>query len=329
MLETLKKRFDKNDLFLRAVATYLNRYEKIVTDEVIKEITGGDRELDTAAFSAFLSSAFIDDQGIENEMEREYFIPSVKKLDPTEYENDPYYKSIKIPDKKIESWTLGRQNYAPYEGFIRDDYTVLSDYREICAIGFFDREFSFPTVYENGVEWMAIKPNEIETMRDPIKKARGRVVAFGLGLGYFAYMASLKDDVTSVTVVERDERVIKLFNDEILPQFKCRDKIRVVKSDAFDFLKDEGNRGKFDYAFVDLWRDISDGTELYVKIRRLEGKLSCPFEYWIERSILLGIRKNLFYAIYENEKKGKNTLTYKEICERLSLDYVRELVKFI
>ena len=329
MLEAIKKAFDKNDLFLRVVSTYLNKYEKLVTKDIIEEITGGDTALCTTAFSAFLCSAFIDDHKLEKTLEREYFTPSVKVLDPCEYAENPYYKNIRIPDKRVGNWTLGRQKYAPYEGFIRDDYTVFPDYREVPSIGFFEEEFAFPTVYENGVEWMAIKPNEIETMKEPIKKAQGRVVAFGLGLGYFAYMASLKDEVSSVTVVERDESVIKLFEEEILPQFENKEKIRIIRSDAFEFVSDKNNAGKFDYAFVDLWRDISDGTDMYIKMRKLENKLGCDFEYWIEKSILLGIRKNLFYAIYESEKNGKNTLTYGEIINRLSLDYVKEFVKFI
>ena len=99
MLEAIKRVFDRNDLFLRVVSTYLNKYEKIVTKEIIEEITGGNKELDTTAFSAFLSSAFIEDHKLERELENDYFIPSVKKLDPLEYESDPYYKNIKIPDK--------------------------------------------------------------------------------------------------------------------------------------------------------------------------------------------------------------------------------------
>lgn len=329
MIEKLKARFDKNELFVRLVATYLNSYEKLVTKEIIDEITGGDSRLSPSAFAAFLSSAFIEDDKLENEMEKEYFIPSVKELNPSEYTENPYYKNIKIPSKKMENWTLGRQKYAPYEGFIRDDYTFYPDYREICNIGYFKEEFSFPTVYENGVEWMAIKPNEIETMREPIAKAKGRVVAFGLGLGYFAYMTSLKDDVSSVTVIEHDENVIKLFCDEILPQFEHKEKIRIVKSDAFDFVKDEKNKDEFDYAFVDLWRDTSDGTDLYIKMKKLESKMNAQFTYWIEPSILIGIRHKVFYAIYESYKQGKNALTPEEIKLRLSFEYLKEFVKFI
>ena len=329
MLDKLKARFDKNELFVRIVATYLNSYEKLVTKEIIDEITGGDARLRPSAFAAFLSTAFIEDDKLEREMEKEYFIPSVKELDASEYTENPYYKNIKIPSKKVENWTLGRQKYDAYEGFIRDDYTFYPDYRAVANIGYFKDEFSFPTVYENGVEWMAIKPNEIETMKEPIAKAHGRVAAFGLGLGYFAYMVSLKENVSSVTVIERDENVIKLFCEEILPQFEHKDKIRIVKSDAFDFVKDEKNKDAFDYVFVDLWRDTSDGTDLYIKMKKLESKLNAEFSYWIEPSILVGIRNKVFYAVYDSQKQGKATLTDKEINERLSFEYLKEFVKFI
>ena len=54
-------------------------------------------------------------------------------------------------------------------------------------------------------------------MKLPVERAKGKVLTFGLGLGYFAYMCSLKEEVESVTVVEKDKSVIKLFNEIILP----------------------------------------------------------------------------------------------------------------
>lgn len=75
---------------------------------------------------------------------------------------------------------------------------------------------------EDGQEWMAIKPNEIETMRQPIARAAGQVVAFGLGMGYYAFMVSEKPEVKTLTIVERDENVIALFREHILPQFPKR-----------------------------------------------------------------------------------------------------------
>ena len=61
MIDKLKARFDKNELFVRIVAMYLNSYEKLVTKEIIDEITVGDARLRPSAFAAFLSSAFIED----------------------------------------------------------------------------------------------------------------------------------------------------------------------------------------------------------------------------------------------------------------------------
>ena len=72
MIEKLKARFDKNELFVRIVATYLNSYEKLVTRVIIDEITGGDNRLSPSAFAAFLSSAFIEDDKLENEMGKEW-----------------------------------------------------------------------------------------------------------------------------------------------------------------------------------------------------------------------------------------------------------------
>ncbi|MBO5213042.1 MAG: hypothetical protein J6B60_05825 [Clostridia bacterium] len=329
-LNEIKERMNKNALFLNICAKYLNNYERLVTSEIMTDITGGNKAFDESAFTSFISSAFIEDIELERKMEYEYFIPSIKKLSPEQYKNDPYFKNIKITDKKQGNWSLSYQKYAPYEAFVRDDYTLFDDFREVCNIGFFDEEFSFPTVFENGVEWMAIKPNEIETMKEPIERAHGKIAVFGLGLGYYAYMASLKENVSSVTVIERDENVIKLFCENILPHFENKEKIKLVKGDAFFYAENEMKEQNFDFAFVDLWRDISDGVELYIKMKKLEDlHEKTEFAYWIERSILISIRRSIFYAILKSIEQGKNTLSEKEIIARLDLEYLKEFSKYL
>ncbi len=322
-LKKIKDTMDKNDLFLVICAEYLNKHERLVTSELIEEITGGNKELDETAFAHFLSSAFIENDELADEMLREYFIPSIKKLNAEEYRKNPYFQCVKINDQGHGAWTLSHQKYAPYEGFVRDDFILPNDYREVCSIGFFDEEFSFPTIFENGVEWMAIKPNEIETMKEPINKARGNVITFGLGMGYFAYMASIKPEVKSVTIVERSAEVIALFKSHILPYFECKEKIKIIQADAFEYVEKQMRSSDYDYAFVDLWRDTSDGVDLYIKMKKLEDKHpAVRFEYWIERSILLAIRKKLFYALIE--KKSEDSIE-----KILSLDYLKNFVKFI
>ena len=77
---------------------------------------------------------------------------------------------------------------------------------------------------------MTITPNEIETMKEPVDEAFGHVLTFGLGLGYYAYMVSEKENVESITIVETNEDVIDLFNKYILPQFKNAHKIKIIQS---------------------------------------------------------------------------------------------------
>ncbi|MDD3243586.1 MAG: hypothetical protein PHD32_07690 [Eubacteriales bacterium] len=215
-----------------------------------------------------------------------YFPDMLHRLDAREYARDPYYRNIEVPRAQVGKWTLCREQYAPYEPFVCDDLRICEDGRVVPQIGYFEETFSFPAVLENGREWMLITPNEIRTMRPTIAAARGRVLTFGLGLGYFAYMAAEKPEVTQVTVVERDESVIELFEHDLLPQFAQRDKIRVVRGDAFAYAQTHLAQEGYDVVFTDLWHDPSDGLELYLRMKQYE-KLSqgSTFLYWIEPTL--------------------------------------------
>lgn len=79
---------------------------------------------------------------------------------------------------------------------------------------------------------MTTIPNEINTMKDPIDKARGDVLTYGLGLGYYVYMVANKDEVRSITAVENDDEIIALFRQHILPQFSHPEKVIIVRDDA-------------------------------------------------------------------------------------------------
>ena len=340
-LKKIKKREALNYRVVEILASYLNKCPRLIDEQTVKEITGGDKNCDETAVRAFLASAFIEDEETERLIENEYFKKGIYKLDPEKYENDPYFKNIKISTKQIGNCSLGYETYEPYESFVCNESICVGDFTEIPQIGFFDRKFSFPAVFENGVEWMAIKPNEIETMREHIEKAHGNVITFGLGLGYFTYMASEKENVSSVTVIEQNENVISLFENNILPKFSHPEKIRIIKYDAFDYVKEKMGGEVYDFAFVDLWHDVSDGTEMYIKMKKSEHFApKTEFSYWIERSILLFIRWKLFDKLLEGvdlEKGGTvspesekiNSLTLAQIENILSHDYLKNFVKFI
>jgi hypothetical protein len=247
------------------------------------------------AFGILLAAAFgldIVDNAIDKEFFDNYFNKMIHKLDANEYFNNPYYKNIKIPTKKIGNSELKYEKYNPFEGFVCNDIIQTKDGRQIPQIGFFETEFKFPAVFENDRIWMTITPNEIETMKEPVDRAFGNVLTFGLGLGYYAYMVSEKENVDSVTVVDLNENVINLFKKYVLPQFKNAHKIKIIKADAFDYAQKHLANGNFDFVFTDLWHDVSDGKDMYLKMKKYE-RLSpkTVFTYWIEKSIMCYIKE--------------------------------------
>ena len=150
----------------------------------------------------------IVDQAADKELFNQYFTKMIYQLDANEYYCNPSYKNIKIPTIKISNSEL---KYKPFEGFVCNDIIITKEGRQIPQIGFFDTEFMFPALLENDRIWMTITPNEIETMKEPVDGAFGHVLTFGLGLGYYTYMVSEKENVESVTVVDMNEDVIRLF----------------------------------------------------------------------------------------------------------------------
>ena len=143
-------------------------------------------------------------------------------------------------------------------------------------------------------------------------------------------MASEKSEVKSVTVIERDSSVIKLFEKHILPQLANKDKIKIVKSDAFEYAEKVMPKEKFDFAFVDLWHDASDGVELYIKMKKLEAKNgSTEFLYWIEKTLLSSIRWQIYDGIVKQIENGKFDEPYENILRYISDDYLKNFVKFI
>lgn len=225
------------------------------------------------------------------QLEERYFVPALRRLDAAKYRQNPYYREIRFPEKALDGWRMTHQRYKPYELFCYNDTRLLQDGREIPPIGYFTETFSFPAVLEKERLWMAVTPNEVETMQADIDVAFGRIAVFGLGLGYYPFMTARMAQVREITVVERDPAAIALFEAHLLPQFPHREKIRVVQADAYDFMAREMGKGRFDFAYVDIWHDVLDGTPMYLRFRQLEALAGgIPFRYWVEQSMLIWLR---------------------------------------
>lgn len=282
------RREELNLLVLEKLSDYLNRHPRFIGEQDVRELTDIGLDEERAMWLLVCAACDIDEERsrTERELARDYLAPGLKRLQAKEFRENAYMRTIRFPEAKLGRWQMTQLRYAPYELFVRDDLKLLPDGREIVQIGYFNEEFVYPAVLQDGREWMTITPNEIATMEGAIAQARGHVCAMGLGLGYFAFMASGKEDVSQVTIVERDAEAIALFEKYILPQFPGKEKIRIVRGDAFEYVKTRMGQEGVDYAFVDLWHDVADGAPMYLRMKALE--MCAPgtrFAYWIETSI--------------------------------------------
>ena len=251
----------------------------------------------------------------------DYIYPSICFSHAEDYTENPYYKNI-APKEAIKdgNWEIKWEYYPPFRASIAKDMIIKDNFAEIPPLSFFEEGFSFPAVLEDGNEWMTLTPVDVDTCEENIKKARGKVITFGLGLGYFTYMVSEKSDVDSITVVEKSENVIRLFKKHVLPKFAHKEKVRIINADAFEYAEKEMPRENFDYAFVDTWRDASDGLPMYEKMKALEHlSPRTVFDYWIENFIISRKRALKFEELWELcEKDAQNAPhSYEEFIERL------------
>ena len=104
----------------------------------------------------------------------------------------------------------------------------------------------------------------------------------------------------------------------ILPQFPHADKVKIIESDAFEYAEHVMPTEGYDLAFVDTWRDASDGAPMYEKMKALEHlSPTTEFSYWIENFLRSRIRAELiekYMRLYEENKLDK---TYSDVVSEL------------
>lgn len=246
-----------------------------------------------------------------------------------ELESNPYYQNIHFDSQKSGRFELSMASFRKYELFMYDTPKDRFQGVMIPSIGTVDHRFKFPNIKENGSAWMSITPNEIYTMQNPIKDASGKVLTLGCGMGYFAYMAALKDNVEHVTIIEKQSEVIELFNEFILPQFSCKDKITVIQADAFDYMEALAD-GEYDFCFVDIWKGNTD-TVPYLKMKKLCSRFKkTALSYWIEDALIATIIGFVYMIILEEFYKNQN-IEAPQVSdlpedEAYKLEYLKDLL---
>jgi len=239
-----------------------------------------------------------------NQIMGEYFLNNIKKLDEKDYLNNPYVLSIN-KEVKLGKYTLKHIKYEPYQLFAYDEIKVTDDFKEYSAIGYFDKPFSYLALTNGNNIWMSLNPNEIETMKPFIKKGKGCVLVLGLGMGYVPFMLSLKNEVESIVIIEKDEEIISLFNKHLKPYFKNEDKITIIRDDAIRYTSNKEQCQKYDYIFADLWHDPEDGLKPFVELKRNALKIGKEIDCWLETSLIALLRRCMMTLLEETMISSK------------------------
>ena len=280
-------------------------------DEIKQYIKEGLNEKE-AMMQMFTKAFDIDYELDENkEVMDSYILNNLKKLDSKEYLDNEYAKTAKATGK-YKKYALKYITYEPYQLFAYDDICLEGD-KENSRIGYFDHKFSYLALTEGNNIWMSLNSNEIETMKPYIAKAKGNVLVLGLGMGYVPFMMALKPEVKTITIVEKDPEIIGLFNSLIYPNFKNKEKIKIVEDDAINCTR---KQNKFDYLFADLWHSPEDGLSLFVQLKRINRNIDC----WLEVSMYALLRRCMISLIEET------TLGYKEDNYKFARTYTDKVI---
>lgn len=234
----------------------------------------------------------------------------------------PYNTAVKLDMIENEGFRFSSEMIPANQlfnvsGIIFDENRELNDWMQLRAL---DQPYLANVLWQKDEVWMLDAPSESNTIDPNAKKAHGNVLTFGLGIGYFAFMALLNPKVKSVTIIEKSPSVIAMFRKFILPQFPASDRINIIEGDAFDYFR-QSFMQDFDYVFVDIWKSGDDG---FLMIEQLLEQYEPPFEkvdFWIEHSCFEFIPTLIllyFVSISGNKNKPHLDPVYSRVQQKIS-----------
>lgn len=150
---------------------------------------------------------------------------------------------------KLEKFTVRNNDiFAMRAGIPSGDYIRLIDKHK--------------SMFDNVV--MSDTPMEHRTNQEILEKAHGDILIGGLGIGMILIPLLEKEDVKSITVVEKYQDIIDL----VLPQLPENKKLKVINGDIFENTFPRGT--KFDIIYFDIWNYIN--SDVYEEMKHLKKK---------------------------------------------------------
>ena len=234
-----------------------------------------------------------------------------------EYMSRPYHKTIQLDKIQSKEFAYKKELVQADELFSLssiqfDPDRELNDSMRLVAL---DEPMEVTILYQNNEVWMLDVPSEAETIDPYAKKAHGNILTFGLGIGYYPFMAMLNPSVEKITVIEKSKPVIELFNLYLRPQFPNHITLEIIEGDAFDYFN-EKFLSQYDSVFVDIWQSNQDGLVLIEKL--LENYLPDfnQVDFWIESSCF-EIIPTLIFLYFEALTRNKHAKVYNKDDRRI------------
>lgn len=253
------------------------------------ELCHGDREL------LFVLTNFLRRVDVLRRADDEYLcevVKHAKKYTPNDFAQNPFLQKVHFEAERQGDVLLTSATYQRGE-FFQYDMPDLGADIVVPRLAFCTGDVSFPTVYQGQMPWMSACPSEINSMKEQMAQAHGKVLVLGLGLGYYPFIVAQKQEVEHITIIEIEPKIIDLFNRHIFPHFENKEKITIVQADAIRYLQGVQD-GQFDFCFADIWEGQFDGAKWYKQIAPFEDKLPrTQFTYWIKEQIEYTIAHHL------------------------------------
>ncbi|MPM72010.1 hypothetical protein SDC9_118983 [bioreactor metagenome] len=234
----------------------------------------------------------------------------------------PYHQQVDLQLIKDPQFRYTRETIRAHELFnidaIQPDYhRELNDWMKLRAL---DQSYETIVLWQKHKVWMIDAPSEAKTIDPYAAKAAGDVLTFGLGIGYFIFMAMRNPQVKSLTVIENSSEVIALFQKYLLPQFAGNTPLKIVCGDAYDYFNSEYMK-RFDYVFVDIWQSNQDGLTC---IERMLESYNPPIEqvdFWIEDSCLEIMPALIFGYFYQLIHPSKRLFKFHRRIQKMIKEY--------
>lgn len=148
------------------------------------------------------------------------------------------------------------------EKFKLEKFTIneVMSYRTRIPAGEYVRLVDKSETFDNCI--MSDTPMEHKTNFEIINKAHGDVLIGGLGLGMILLPLLEKEEVKSITIIEKYQDII----DIVAAQLPLNDKVKIINKDVFENSFPRGT--KFDTIYFDIWNYIN--SDIYEEMKLLK-----------------------------------------------------------